>query len=198
MATRQQPGPPGVQAHAIANNGLGQSRTGLGPKIRRELMIRPPVHLTASKELCPVTPVAGDRAVAVDLQGKRSASPGSTPQLCIARVSRTTCFCLPPICSVPTIKPRSLIAEARTQDHVKRNPHPAAPNRKSCTSTPDRTCHSNSAHSRQGVTWRGEAHQSITYCDLRGLPGRLALAKPWRVERSWAFVPCAPSDAIDD
>jgi hypothetical protein len=164
MATRQQPGPPGVQAHAIANNGLGQSRTGLGPKIRRELMIRPPVHLTASKELCPVTPVVGDHAVAVDLQGKRSASPGSTPQLCIASFSRTACFCLPPIRSVPTIKPRSLIAEARTQDHVKRNPHPAAPNRKSCTSTPDRTCHSNSAHSRQGEVG---PRTGLTLCNER-------------------------------
>ena len=31
---------------------------------------------------------------------------------------------------------------------------------------------------------------------VRGLPGRLALAKPWRVARSWGFVPCAPWDTI--
>jgi hypothetical protein len=44
----------------------------------------------------------------------------------------------------------------------------------------------------------GGAHQPSSTVTVRGLPGSLALAKPWRVGHSWAFVPNAPSDAIDN
>jgi hypothetical protein len=50
-----------------------------------------------------------------------------------------------------------------------------------------------------GVTRPGAAPTNPSpTVTVRGLPGRLALDKPWLVERSWAFVANAPSDAIDN
>ena len=55
------------------------------------------------------------------------------------------------------------------------------------------------ADSAFGVTWPGVTPTNPSPAvTVRGLPGSLALAKPWRVGHSWAFVPYAPSNAIDD
>jgi hypothetical protein len=68
-----------------------------------------------------------------------------------------------------------------------------------CRPATENPSSTSSTESAFGVTWPGVTPTNPSPAvTVRGLPGSLALAKPWRVGHSWAFVPNAPSDAIDD